>query len=167
MNQGLGIWWLQRQLDAYNARDVEAILATYAADAQQFEHPAKLLATGTMAARLFARQAQDPLALGFDVGADRHVAGDELRGQIRVGHQHSAAGFDDRQGVEALLPGVGHLRLGSPRWIGAPDGPDSGLQVALSDDQGWLATFEWQEQVRPEAVTVTWAPKYAASCTAK
>ena len=58
------------------------------------------------------------------------------------------------QGVEALLPGVGHLRLGSPRWIGAPDGPDSGLQVALSDDQGWLATFEWQEQVRPEAVTV-------------
>ena len=36
-----------RQLDAYNAHDVAAILATYAEDAQQFEHPAKLLATGT------------------------------------------------------------------------------------------------------------------------
>ena len=38
---------VQRQLDAYNARDVDAILATYAADAQQFEFPAKLLASGT------------------------------------------------------------------------------------------------------------------------
>ena len=38
---------VQRQLDAYNARDVDAILATYAEDAQQFEFPAKLLASGT------------------------------------------------------------------------------------------------------------------------
>ena len=38
---------VQRQLDAYNARDVDAILATYADDAQQFEHPARLLAAGT------------------------------------------------------------------------------------------------------------------------
>jgi hypothetical protein len=37
---------VQRQLEAYNARDVEALLATYAAEAQQFEHPAKLLASG-------------------------------------------------------------------------------------------------------------------------
>ena len=37
---------VQRQLDAYNARDVDALLATYAADARQFEHPDKRLATG-------------------------------------------------------------------------------------------------------------------------
>jgi hypothetical protein len=37
---------VQRQLDAYNARDVDGILATYAEDAQQFEHPSKLLASG-------------------------------------------------------------------------------------------------------------------------
>ena len=37
---------VQRQLDAYNARDLEAWLATYAEDARQFEFPAKLLATG-------------------------------------------------------------------------------------------------------------------------
>lgn len=42
---------VQRQLDAYNARDVEGILATYANDAQQFEFPDKLLATGTAALR--------------------------------------------------------------------------------------------------------------------
>jgi hypothetical protein len=37
---------VQRQLDAYNAHNVEALIATYAADAQQFEHPSKLLASG-------------------------------------------------------------------------------------------------------------------------
>lgn len=37
---------VQRQLDAYNARDLDAIMATYAPNAQQFEHPGKLLASG-------------------------------------------------------------------------------------------------------------------------
>lgn len=37
---------VQRQLDAYNARDMDALLATYAEDAQQLEHPGKLVATG-------------------------------------------------------------------------------------------------------------------------
>jgi hypothetical protein len=38
---------VQRQLEAYNARDIEALVATYAEDAQQFEHPSKLLAGGS------------------------------------------------------------------------------------------------------------------------
>lgn len=38
---------VQRQLDAYNARDLEALLAIYADDAELFEHPATLLARGT------------------------------------------------------------------------------------------------------------------------
>jgi len=42
---------VQRQLDAYNARDVEALLAIYADDAQTFEHPSTLIATGTAALR--------------------------------------------------------------------------------------------------------------------
>lgn len=37
---------VQRQLDAYNARDVDALLATYAPDAEQFEHPATPIAHG-------------------------------------------------------------------------------------------------------------------------
>jgi hypothetical protein len=37
---------VQRQLDAYNARDVDALMATYADDAQQFEYPATLLSSG-------------------------------------------------------------------------------------------------------------------------
>jgi hypothetical protein len=42
---------VQRQLDAYNARDLDALLATYADDACQFEHPAKLSARGAVQIR--------------------------------------------------------------------------------------------------------------------
>lgn len=38
---------VQRQLDAYNAKDIGALLAIYAVNAEQFEHPAKLLASGS------------------------------------------------------------------------------------------------------------------------
>jgi hypothetical protein len=34
---------VQAQLDAYNARDLEALLAIYAHDAEVYEHPAKLV----------------------------------------------------------------------------------------------------------------------------
>lgn len=42
---------VQRQLDAYNARDIDTLLAIYADAAQIFEHPATLLAEGTQALR--------------------------------------------------------------------------------------------------------------------
>src|SRR6267378_1383971 len=52
---------VQRQLDAYNARDVEAIVATYAEDAQQFEHPSRLLASGSAELReRFAVRFKEP-----------------------------------------------------------------------------------------------------------
>ena len=37
---------VQRQLDAYNARDVDALMATYAEDVLQFEYPDTLLCSG-------------------------------------------------------------------------------------------------------------------------
>lgn len=49
---------VQRQLDAYNAHDLEALVATYAEDAQQFEYPDKLLASG-------AGQIRERIALRF------------------------------------------------------------------------------------------------------
>ena len=36
----------QKQLDAYNAHDIGALLATYAENARHFQHPATLLAAG-------------------------------------------------------------------------------------------------------------------------
>ena len=38
---------VQAQLDAYNAHDVPALLAIYADDAQQFQHPDILLPMGS------------------------------------------------------------------------------------------------------------------------
>ncbi len=52
---------VQRQLDAYNARDLAALLAVYADDAEFYEHPGKLLARGTAALReRFARRFEEP-----------------------------------------------------------------------------------------------------------
>jgi hypothetical protein len=52
---------VQRQLDAYNSRDIEALLSTYADDAELFEHPATLLACGVAALReRFTARLQEP-----------------------------------------------------------------------------------------------------------
>jgi hypothetical protein len=52
---------VQRQLEAYNARDLTALLAVYADDAAMFEHPAKLLASGSAALReRFMARFQEP-----------------------------------------------------------------------------------------------------------
>jgi hypothetical protein len=52
---------IQRQLDAYNAHDLDALMTTYADDAQQFEHPDKLLASGAKEIRgRFAARFQEP-----------------------------------------------------------------------------------------------------------
>ena len=37
---------VKRQLDAYNAKDIEAFMAVWADDAELYEHPATLLARG-------------------------------------------------------------------------------------------------------------------------
>ncbi|HTD66925.1 MAG TPA: nuclear transport factor 2 family protein [Candidatus Limnocylindria bacterium] len=52
---------VQRQLDAYNAHDVDAIMGTYAENAQQFEYPSKLLASGAAEIReRFRARFQEP-----------------------------------------------------------------------------------------------------------
>lgn len=42
---------VQRQLEAFNARDMDTLLSIYAADAEMFEFPSKLLAKGSAALR--------------------------------------------------------------------------------------------------------------------
>lgn len=52
---------VQRQLDAYNARDLDSLIAIYADDAQHFEHPDKPLARGSAELRQrFAIRFQEP-----------------------------------------------------------------------------------------------------------
>jgi Cu2+-exporting ATPase len=66
------------------------------------------------------------------------------------------------QGVSGRLPAEGgqaerSLRLGSASFCAAPVRPTGHLQVSLADAGGWLATFELQEDLRPEAASVVQA----------
>lgn len=62
------------------------------------------------------------------------------------------------QGLQAQWPlpagAQGSLRWGSARFCSAPALCADRLQVSLADEQGWLATFELHETLRPEAARV-------------
>ena len=52
---------IQRQLDAFNAKDLEALLKIYADDAEMYEYPDKLLSRGATALReRFTLRFQEP-----------------------------------------------------------------------------------------------------------
>lgn len=58
------------------------------------------------------------------------------------------------QGMAATFERHGHVRLGSAAWAGVVTvGTSDGPRAYLSDEQGWLATFEMEEQLREDAIT--------------
>lgn len=88
---------VQRQLDAYNARDVDALLATYAADAQQFEHPGKLLASG-------AAQIRERLALRFqEPNLHARLLQRVVMGNIVIDHELVTRSFPEGTGTVTMV----------------------------------------------------------------
>lgn len=88
---------VQRQLDAYNARDVDALLATYADDAQTFEHPAKLLASGSDQLReRFTVRFQEP---NLHAALLKRV----VMGHIVVDHEKVTRTFPEGPGTLELM----------------------------------------------------------------
>jgi hypothetical protein len=88
---------VQRQLDAYNAKDVDALMAIYADDAGLYEHPDKLLARGTAALReRFAARFQEPNL--HAVLLHRIVAGD-----IVIDHERVTRTFPEGPGTIELV----------------------------------------------------------------
>jgi Cu2+-exporting ATPase len=71
---------------------------------------------------------------------------------------HCAVTEHPGQGLSAVWTGsdgaARQLRWGSAVFCAAPDGSRERLQVSLADTAGWLATFELQETLRPEASAV-------------
>ena len=88
---------VQRQLDAYNARDLDALLATYAPDARQYEHPATLLGTGheEMRAR-FALRFQEP-----DLHA--RLVQRVVMGKLVIDHEVVTRNFPEGKGAVELV----------------------------------------------------------------
>ena len=88
---------VQRQLDAYNARDVDALLATYAPDARQYELPGKLLATGadTMRERFLLRF-QEP-------NLHARLLQRAVMGNIVIDHEEVSRSFPEGTGKVDLV----------------------------------------------------------------
>ncbi|WP_119272695.1 nuclear transport factor 2 family protein [Taklimakanibacter deserti] len=100
---------VQRQLDAYNAHDMEAWLATYAPDARQYEYPDKLLAEGHDAIRArMTTRFQDP-----DLHA--HLKSRIVLGNTVIDHEHVARTFPEGPGhvemVAIYQVTAGHIGL--------------------------------------------------------
>jgi hypothetical protein len=96
---------VQRQLDAYNARDIEAFLATYATDAQLFEHPATLLAAGTAQLReRYTARFREP-------NLHAVIAGRIVMGQLVIDHEKITRTFPEGPGTsEAVV--IYHVQEG-------------------------------------------------------
>jgi hypothetical protein len=88
---------VQRQLDAYNARDLEALLATYADDARQYEHPNTLLTSGKaeIRERLAVRLAEP----GLHARLRQRV----VMGNIVIDHEEVTRNFPDGPGTLELV----------------------------------------------------------------
>src|SRR5207244_4490611 len=88
---------VQRQLDAYNARDVDALMATYADDAGQFEHPSKLLASGAAQIReRFAARFQEP-------NLHARLLNRIVSGNIVIDHEQVTRTFPEGSGTLELV----------------------------------------------------------------
>jgi hypothetical protein len=88
---------VQRQLDAFNARDIEALLATYAEEAEMYEHPSKLLARGAAAFReRYTARFQEP-------NLQATLLGRTVMGNIVVDHEEVTRTFPEGPGKIRLL----------------------------------------------------------------
>jgi hypothetical protein len=87
---------VQRQLDAFNDKDLDSLLAAYSPDAELYEHPCTLVAKGTAALReRFLIRFQEP---------DLHAA--LLRrivtGNYVIDHEWVTRNFPDGRGTQEL-----------------------------------------------------------------
>ena len=88
---------VQRQLDAYNARDLDALVAVYADDAQLFEHPSALLAAGSAALReRFAPRLREP---NLHARLLRRI----VMGAVVIDHERITRNFPEGQGTLEMV----------------------------------------------------------------
>ena len=77
----------------------------------------------------------------------------EIAGQGISGHVFQAGGTEARA--------IGFCRLGSADFCAVPKAYSQNLMAYMSDESGWLATFELEEDIRPDAAHAITALKNA------
>ncbi|HUR45546.1 MAG TPA: nuclear transport factor 2 family protein [Candidatus Saccharimonadales bacterium] len=84
---------VQRQLDAYNSRDIDALMSTYAEDAEIFEHPSKLVGHG-------AAQLRERFTLRFkEPNLHAHLQKRIVMGHIVIDHELVTRTFPEGPGT--------------------------------------------------------------------
>lgn len=88
---------VQRQLDAYNARDIDALMATYAENVEHYEFPSTLVATGAseVRARLSVRFGEPDL--------HARLLGRTVMGKLVIDHEIVTRNFPEGIGTIELI----------------------------------------------------------------
>jgi hypothetical protein len=104
---------VQRQLDAYNARDLDALMATYADDARQYEYPESLLTAG--AAQVRERTAARFRESNLHARLIRRI----VMGQLVIDHEEVTRTFPEGTGRIELVAiyEVREGRIATARFI--------------------------------------------------
>jgi hypothetical protein len=88
---------VQRQLDAYNARDIDALLATYGIDSQQYAHPGQLIAEGH--AQIRARMSER----FQEANLHAKLLKREVMGHVVIDHEIVTRTFPEGTGTQEMI----------------------------------------------------------------
>lgn len=88
---------VQRQLDAYNAHDLDALMATYVDDVQHYEFPSTLVASGAVEVR-------DRLAVRLsEPNLHARLLGRTVMGDLVIDHEIVTRDFPEGLGTVELI----------------------------------------------------------------
>jgi hypothetical protein len=98
MNQSIAaVAVVQRQLDAYNARDIDAVMATYADAVEHFEFPSTPVATG-------AEQVRERLCVRLqEPNLHARLLGRTAMGNLVIDHELVTRDFPEGPGTVELI----------------------------------------------------------------
>ncbi len=88
---------VQRQLEAYNARDIDALMATYTDDVEHFEFPATLFASG-------AKQVRERLAVRLqEPNLHAKLVNRIVMGNLVIDHEQITRTFPEGTGSVEMV----------------------------------------------------------------
>ena len=88
---------VQRQLDAYNAHDIDSLMATYSDDVQHFEFPSMLVASG-------AAQVRERLCVRLqEPNLHARLLGRTAMGNLVIDHEIVTRDFPEGPGTVELI----------------------------------------------------------------
>ncbi len=144
-----------QQLDSTQCRPgirPEQALAMAVALASHSRHPAARALCEAVQAPLHGAQTSLWQAIAVQETAGQGLSGQVMRasaggsGHLAAAHCDAGAVFDVGSGEAPRA-----MRLGSATFCGFADAQSDSSSVVLADDQGWLATFQLREVLRPNA----------------